>query len=275
MNRILVFTDFSKCAKLATDAAIALAAKTDSELLFVHYINNAPSDWKIGSLAYRKGHPTVYEAYIKSSIAMAELEHQAEQKNILVKSELVYNFSASQLPAFVVDHSIGFIMMGSHGRNTFEEFMLGSQAQAFARVSPVPVVVLKQPFDLINSHLVFISDFEEESKRSFDRLLRFADLIEAPVSLVYVDHGKTQDQTDVVKARMSDYGSKVKDRLKATEIIEEKSLASGIEKFCANTPNAVISMGTHGRQGLERMLLGSQTEKVINQLAFPVMSLPI
>lgn len=275
MNRILVFTDFSKCAELATDAAITLAAKTDSELLFVHYINNAPEDWEIGSLQYRKAHPNVYESYIQSSLAMADLELKAEQNNVQVKSELVYNFSASNLPAFVVDQGVDIIMMGSHGRNTFEEFMLGSQAQQFARISPVPVIVLKQPFDLVNSHLVFISDFEEESKRSFDRLLRFAEVIEAPVSLVYVDQGNKQEQVDKARTRMSEYGAKAKDRLETTEIIEEKILANGIEKFCTSTPNAVISMGTHGRQGLVRMVLGSQTEKVINQLAFPVMSLPI
>lgn len=275
MNRILVFTDFSKCAELATDAAIALAEKTGSELLFAHYINNAPEDWKIGTLAYRKGHPTVYEAYIKASLAMADLEHAAEQQNINVKSELVYNFSSSQLPAFIVDHAIDIVMMGSHGRNTFEEFMLGSQAQSFARVSPVPVVVLKQPFNLVDSHLVFISDFEEESRRSFDRLLRFAEVIEAPVSLVYVDHSKKHNQVDAAKKRMSAYGERAKSRLKTTEVIEEKTLAKGIDKFCADTPNAVISMGTHGRQGLVRMVLGSQTEKVINHSSYPVMSLPI
>ncbi|MFB6312157.1 MAG: universal stress protein, partial [Salinirussus sp.] len=36
----------------------------------------------------------------------------------------------------------------------------------------------------------------------------------------------------------------------------------------------LVVMGTHGRSGLDRMLLGSVTEKVLRQAAIPVLAVP-
>jgi universal stress protein A len=45
-----------------------------------------------------------------------------------------------------------------------------------------------------------------------------------------------------------------------------------IEESAARHPNSVIVMGTHGRRGLERLMLGSVTEKVLRRANVPVVT---
>ncbi|MEO9806220.1 MAG: universal stress protein [Reichenbachiella sp.] len=280
MKKILVFTDFSKCAHLASSVSIEIASKFGCEILFVHYMNNVPDGWEIGSLAFRKGYANTYSDYLKNSCQLAELERSASDEKVIAKSKLIYNFSASKLSPFIEENKIDYVIMGSHGRSSFEEFMMGSNAQEMVRHSPVPIMVIKREFSISKAHLIFISDFSAEADGAFNKLVDFSNLIEAPISLLYVNSTKKnaarkKEDRERAEMRMSAFKSRGGTSIQEAEIVDEKSLEAGIEKYCSSKTNPVISMGTHGRQGVERLFLGSQTEKVVNRLVHPVIGLPI
>jgi nucleotide-binding universal stress UspA family protein len=56
--------------------------------------------------------------------------------------------------------------------------------------------------------------------------------------------------------------------------IGEGSAASEILDRATAIPSDLIVMGTHGRSGFERLVLGSVTEKVIHKAACPVLTVP-
>jgi nucleotide-binding universal stress UspA family protein len=56
--------------------------------------------------------------------------------------------------------------------------------------------------------------------------------------------------------------------------IGEGDAASEILDRAAVIPSDLIVMGTHGRSGFERLVLGSVTEKVIHKAACPVLTVP-
>jgi nucleotide-binding universal stress UspA family protein len=56
--------------------------------------------------------------------------------------------------------------------------------------------------------------------------------------------------------------------------VSEGNAATEILANAAATPTDLIVMGTHGRSGFERLLLGSVTEKVLRRAACPVLSVP-
>ena len=67
------------------------------------------------------------------------------------------------------------------------------------------------------------------------------------------------------------------DKLEEENIKYEKSIASGkpfqkINSFTGQNEIDVIVMSTHGRTGLDRMLIGSVTEKVIRTSNIPVLA---
>lgn len=62
--------------------------------------------------------------------------------------------------------------------------------------------------------------------------------------------------------------------LHADGIVDEGNPAACILKHAASLPANLIVMGTHGRGGVERFLLGSVTEKVLRKAPCPVMTVP-
>jgi nucleotide-binding universal stress UspA family protein len=57
-------------------------------------------------------------------------------------------------------------------------------------------------------------------------------------------------------------------------IVEEGQPASQIVARAASLPADLVVLGTHGRSGFDRVLLGSVTEKVLRKLDCPVMTVP-
>ena len=58
-----------------------------------------------------------------------------------------------------------------------------------------------------------------------------------------------------------------------TEIIEGNTVGE-ILAMAERIPSDLLIMGTHGRSGFERLVLGSATEKVLRKAACPVLSVP-
>ena len=60
-------------------------------------------------------------------------------------------------------------------------------------------------------------------------------------------------------------------RLSLTSYIGFGAPADEITEYAAKNSIDLIVMGTHGRSGLEKMWLGSVTEKVFRQAGYPVL----
>lgn len=59
-----------------------------------------------------------------------------------------------------------------------------------------------------------------------------------------------------------------------TQVLEELSVASAIADQARRRGADLIAMGTHGRSGFERLLLGSVTEQIIRLAECPVLTVP-
>ena len=56
--------------------------------------------------------------------------------------------------------------------------------------------------------------------------------------------------------------------------VAEGSVSGVIEEFARDLPADLVVMGTHGRSGFERLLLGSVTEKILRKAPCPVLTVP-
>ena len=57
----------------------------------------------------------------------------------------------------------------------------------------------------------------------------------------------------------------------ATAVVEGHVIAKGILQTAANSGADLIVMGSHGRRGLEKLILGSVTQRVVSQAHVPVL----
>ena len=97
----------------------------------------------------------------------------------------------------------------------------------------------------------------------------YSDAVMAP-ALVY-----TPEDCDGVREELKQFISEESDVAAVDVSVVEGSAPAAAIVGEANTLNAdLIVIGTHGRSGLERLMLGSVTEKILRKASCPVLTVP-
>jgi nucleotide-binding universal stress UspA family protein len=145
-------------------------------------------------------------------------------------------------------------------------------------------------------HILCPIDFSDFSRRALDYAVACARWYHATVSVLHVHRSSTpvlamgpfvgpealqsMSLTDVERgellAHLNDHVAS--DRAAGIAIdthLYEAIDVPGSILSCASSLNAdLIALGTHGRSGFERLMLGSVTEKVLRRAACPVLTVP-
>jgi nucleotide-binding universal stress UspA family protein len=134
------------------------------------------------------------------------------------------------------------------------------------------------------------SDFSPASRPAFTRAVADARADRAELLLVHVlspvtpfvgdEYMSPQTYTDVQRS-MQAYGQQELDKLvvkargagvRARGLLLEGAAADAIVRAARSKRANVIVMGTHGRTGLARLLMGSVAERVVGTAPCPVMT---
>ena len=184
-------------------------------------------------------------------------------------------------------HHCDCIVMGTHGRTGIDRFILGSVAEQTVRDSPIPVLTVHEDTVLDGefSTLLVPTDGSDSARRALDHAIALAAATGATVHLLHViDAAMTWGDVDTVQFldELESIGETLlEDRAAVAREggvdSVETSLASGtphreIRDFAADNDVSCVVMGTHGRTGLDRYLLGSVTERVLRLCEQPVLT---
>lgn len=138
--------------------------------------------------------------------------------------------------------------------------------------------------------ILLTTDGSQASEKAVDEAVKLAKNCEAKIHVLYVVDTGVESQYDSVNDLMSETKSSRKleqvgekalksitVKLEEEAIQFEKSIVKGkpfqkINSFAEENNMDVIVMSTNGRSGLDRMLLGSVTEKVIRTSNIPVLT---
>ena len=131
-------------------------------------------------------------------------------------------------------------------------------------------------------------DFSEPSGEAVRRALELADLTKAKVQLLHVVdtryaqlgyglavYGSEEDLTRLMKIASERLDKLRKDLGKSAADLPDKVVAGVpyqeiLEEVQRAAPDLVV-MGTHGRTGMDRVIVGSQCELVVRQCPVPVL----
>lgn len=192
------------------------------------------------------------------------------------------------------------VVMTTHGRSGLSRMWLGSVADALVRELTVPILLIRpqeesaedvEPANPFRRVLVPL-DGSPTAEAALPHALRLAKLLEAEVTLLcvafappttlstYLPQQSFLNRTDLAAQRSS--AEAYLDRTVAelaesslphieTRVAEEPSPAVGILDEARELHADIIVMGTHGRSGIGRMVLGSVADKVVRGADRPVM----
>jgi nucleotide-binding universal stress UspA family protein len=280
-KRILVAVDNSNRSERAVRQAVILAQRTDAEVILAHVIEPdgvTENDWATVTYAERRYVAThLLERYAKSVPTQITIE-LLEGKDVALELTRLATRTATDL-----------IVIGTHGRTGLARWIQGSVAEEVLRRASVPVMLIRdaEVFSITESPLQRVLVTTDGTSLSRDALhvARYlATGLHAELFVLHVmpDPG-LPPTTPIDKALRRDLelesGLILNEAIRDLEypraqplLIAEhgRHVSEAIVHAARDHGIDLIIMGTHGRSGLDRLLVGSVAQGVSCRAEVPV-----
>ena len=218
----------------------------------------------------------------------ADLLETAESNGIEVDTEIRVGRPSREIVRFSEDADVDEIVMGSHGRELPSRILLGSVAQRVLRRAPVPVTIVHPHQRLGTTHHVVPIDGSDQSRQALEYAFSVFPDVETTVlhaidpmetqygegQLIHseAEYERLQQQAAQLLADAEALARDYDATVTTTTIVEwgpNRPAAAILDYVDANDIDHVI-MGSHGRSGVSRVLLGSVAETVARRSPAPV-----
>jgi nucleotide-binding universal stress UspA family protein len=282
IQRILCPVDFSPASLRAAQYAIELAQRYAAQLHLLHIVSPI--------LYTAELHPytvsEVIDSLKRQSVRdMKRLERRARAADVTVYGDIRTGDIRHEIDSAIRATKADIVVMGSHGRRGLKKWFLGSVTEGMLRRSPVPVITLrgsnKSRTISTAPRILVTTDFSKGTGNALDYALSIADATGARVTFLHV--------LEEMRALTSEkYREKAQERitrelLKLVPLDARSRLDIQVE---AGTPSHLILrtlkkekidllvMNTHGKGIVDRVILGSTSERVVRAADCAVMLIP-
>jgi nucleotide-binding universal stress UspA family protein len=301
IDNILVPLDGSPLAEQALAAAVLIAGRTAARLHIVHVrtLYRQPGDDAVSdpARAYLDEACERVCAEIGESVSFAVLP---ESEPALLLPAPSPRTVAELIDGYARAHRIDLVVMATHGRSGLSRFWFGSVADALLRTCSLPILVIRPEEGMDPKRW--------SSRRTFDHVLvpldgtSFAHAVLAhartlagafdgrlsllrvltlpspaldgvmPAAIVFTpeDAASVQEHAEQDLARAAADVRSAGVRVE-TATTTAASAANGILDWAERHGVGLIALATHGRTGLDRMLVGSVADKVVRGARCPVL----
>jgi nucleotide-binding universal stress UspA family protein len=203
-------------------------------------------------------------------------------------SDVVQGSPAPTIVEYAEQYEHDLIIMPTHGREGVSRYLLGSVAEKVVRLASVPVLTARmQPDEQLTfpyENILLPTDGSASAARAAEHSLSLASALDATVHVLSVvddtmlgpdirstiSAGREQAATDAVAEFVAKAESQgVSDTVR--HVKHGSPIEVILDTIDSNDIHAVV-MGTTGKRGSERILLGSVAEKTVRSAPIPVIT---
>lgn len=279
MKKILVPTDFSKPAQIATEVAADIARKANAELIVLHVVEEATG----GSFNIEGQVESSSETWEDKIFTMrliergkkqlAKLAEDSKLSGVKVRPELRLGTPFHGMRTIITDHKVDLVVMGTAGQTKLEEMIIGSNTEKVVRHANCPVLTVhKKPLRSEFKNIVYATSMGKEEE-VFSRIVRRTQQVyDSTVHLVRINTPGNFQRDTVVKKYMQDFAKKLQLKNFTINVFNDMSEEEGIVYFADSINADLIAMATHGRTGFAHVLAGSIAEDVVSHSKRPVLT---
>jgi nucleotide-binding universal stress UspA family protein len=286
LTKIMCPIDFSPGSDQAIRTAVRLANDRNAELILVH-------SWYTPPVAFAGEY--VYAADIVQAItddARRGLDNAVDAARELgarrVASRLLKGPPWQQIVEAARDEpDLGLIVIGTHGRTGLARVLMGSVAEQVVRHAPCAVLTVRpdnQPTPY--THLLCPVDLSPASRQAMNVAaalvtpggagITLLHVLELPVAYSGELHlaGAHRDLDARSAALLERWAAELRAHVSVpvTQITRVGRPGAQILSHLEHDRSiGLVAMGSHGRMGIERLLLGSVAEKVVRHAGCPVL----
>ncbi|MGB3542739.1 universal stress protein [Rubrivirga sp.] len=283
---VLCALDFSDGSEAALVLAADLAERFHTSLLLLHadpLFFASPSSFDLegpdGMLRERM------RAFAEAALGSAEAVDVVDPEGVIRHSE----YAGDAIVRQAEEVGARLVVVGTHGRRGLGRLLSGSVAEEVVRQASCEVLVVPNSATRTAPHaeapILVPVDFSTHMDAAVDRAVHLAGLYGAPLRLLHVIGPSLPLPTfygDVIGPNLYDVPTLVE-----ASDTHLRTVADGLEvdagtetrvgahhaEIVADAQEAaagLIVMATHGNTGLDRVLLGSVTERTLRQAPCPV-----
>ena len=283
-TKILCPTDFSAGSQQAIRVAVRMAKESGGELVIVH-------SWHLPASAYSLEAP--FPVYLmQGTIADSQraLETAVEEARAAgakrVSGRLLNGVPWTEIVDQLEKQGFDLCVAATHGRTGLARILLGSVTTQVVRHAPCSVLVVRPDGEVKPFHHALVpTDFSESAMHALDLA---AALVEPTGSIVLL-HVIEVPAAYAAEVLVADFARDLDNHAAAaldTEVerirrttrvrVEVRSLcgspgAQVLAALDADGSVDLVIMGSHGRTGIKRALMGSVAEKIVRHARCPVL----
>jgi nucleotide-binding universal stress UspA family protein len=241
--------------------ALAIASGSGSEIVFAHIIEPG-------------GEPETE----KVADELATLCASAARIGVASTSHVSRGYPDQELAKLGAELGVRLTVVGTHGRSGVKRFFLGSVAERTARLSEGDVLVSRGEASSLGYHRVLVpTDFSTAADRAFGVALGMAapgahvellhcwrppaGITEIPEKALAAEYETVM--TEATRSAATLIETHPTDKVKVGFDTRRGPAASAIQDKLSEIDWDLVVMGSHGRRGVRRFLLGSVAELTV------------
>lgn len=272
LEKILVPTDFHGSADRSVEMAIDLAKRFNSEIILLHILTDNPDLSEFEDIIKME-----VDRQLKSILSKMN-DSGVENVSTVKKRGIKFN----EINELAEEQDINLIIMGSGERGSKDQSRLGTTTKRVIESSTKPVWVMTEDATDTIKTIVCPVDFSAPSHRALRNAIHLARHFKARLTVLTVDESFTDllDGLELDLKSESDQASeKIQDELDQflkefdfhnvewdKKVYQGKPHVEILKAIEGQENETLLIMGTTGRTGLSKLLVGSVTEKVTAQL---------
>ncbi len=287
IDRVLFPTDFSDGSKRAFPQAAFLADWHDADLHILNVTGRHRHDYQETKANFPIAVDTLAD-WLQRPAASGAGTNGPDLEALPIEQEQVESsVPAERIVEYAGEKDIDLVVMGTHGRRGVDRMLFGSVTEEVVRHAPCPVFTVRSdaagpPSQAVRRVLVPV-DFSEASESAVRHAKEVALTYGAEIDLLHVvdepmypsAYGveatfPSQEVVDRVESRL---GEMAREEIGIEHVVVEAVVghpARSILDYVETNDVDLIVQATHGRTGLDHVLIGSVTERVLRQSPTPV-----
>lgn len=269
LSNVLLAVDLEHDSTYLQQLALFLHGKFNSGLHLLHVLPQEVQSSTYGDIISNNARDVLQK--LKKYL----LSKGVEQVDIMIAYGSIFDriiYKAEEVQANV-------ILMGPGVRDSSDSVKIGTTVEKVIRKTDVPVWVVKSGFTNIRKIACSV-DFSESSSRALENAIRLAQVFSAELHVLSVFEAHNtysrwiSNLDELNEQAYKEFGEKFKDFLDGFSFgdirwrrkIMQGAPAKKVLSYLQKEKLDLLLMGTTGRTGLAKILMGSVTEKVIREL---------
>jgi len=212
-----------------------------------------------------------------------------ETLGVSYETDIVQGNPAPTIAEYAERYDHDLIVMPTHGREGLSRYLVGSVSEKVVRLSSVPVLSVRmrddETLEFPYENVLVPTDGSSAATYAADHLVDLAAALDATLHVLSVvdDSALGPDVRSTVSGKESEQAANEAIETIVSEA-EERGVADIVTHVETGRPDErildcidsndvhLVGMGTTGRRGTDRILLGSVAEKTVRSAPVPVMT---